>query len=316
MECFDLWRTERPLTRLGRLISLATKAFYELVWSYSYACSFGSLTDADRKLVYHAARQVITSLRGARFGEGGPKITFGESMDDAVARALVDTLCSYDGRLDDDHVCLPVQSGVSPTEDAAVREVLSMIRASHELMSTLGPFAFCPLPRGPELIDFLGMYFPTEQWFFSQMDARTECRPLVKSAAFQWLLNIREALIQEDKGLSAMQLRAATGGLLVLVQDSKVGPKIDRLFQLVADIVCDDKKDFQFNSKFSGQQDDPAFVRKFMLNAIAGIFVDGCAHMPPELRQNSVAFPAHVMPTTVMPAPVQTGRSLSGASIA
>ncbi len=150
------------------------------------------------------------------------------------------------------------------------------------------------------------------------MDARTECRPLVKSAAFQWLLNIREAFIQEEARRSedkyTMQLRAATGGLLVLVQDSKVGPKIDRLFQLVADIVCDDYT--QLNSKFSGQQDYPAFVRKFMLNAIAGIFVDGCAHMPPELRQNSVAFPAHVMPTTVMPAPVQTGRSLSGASIA
>jgi hypothetical protein len=322
-DCFDLWRTDKPLTKLGRLISLATKASYELAWSYSYSCSFGSLTDADRQLVYHAARQVITSLRGTSFGKGGPEITFGESMDDAVARALVDTLCSYDGRLDDDRVCLPVHSGISPKEDAAVREVLSMIRASHEIMSTLGPFAFCPLPSGPELIALLGTYFPTEQWFLSQMAGRTECRPLVKSAAFQWLLNLREALVKEGATLSeesdlrAMQFRVATGGLIVLVQDSKVGPKIDRLFQLVADIVCDAKPHFVFNSKFSGAQDDPATVRNFMLNAIAGIFLDACAHMPPEMRQNSVAYPVHAMPAvSMMPAPVQTARrSLPGSLI-
>ncbi len=314
-ECFDLWKTDSELTKLGKLISFATKAFYELLWSYSYACSLGSLTDADRLMVYSAAKDVIARLRGTSFGVGGPSITFEASMDDAVARALMDTLCSYTGNLDGDDVCLPVQSqsqsGISEKEIAAVREVLSMIRASHELMSTLGPFAFCPMPSGQKLIDFLGVYFPSEEWLFSQMGGKQDCRPLVSSATRQWILNLREA------GVSHMgdtnEFRLTTGWLMLFVQDTRVGPKIDRLFDLVADIVCGTKSHVQFNSKFRGpQQDDPASMRKFMLNAIAGIFLDACAQMPPEMRQNSDPFPAHAMHALVTPAPVQTGRSVSG----
>jgi hypothetical protein len=265
--------------------------------------------------VYSAAKDVIARLRGASFGVGGPSITFEASMDDAVARALMDTLCSSYTELDGGNVCLPVQSqsqpGISENEIAAVREVLSMIRASHELMSTLGPFAFCPMPSGQKLIDFLGVYFPSEQWL-SQMGGKPDCKRLVKSATQQWILNIREA------GVSHMgdtnEFRVATGWLLLLVQDSKVGPKIDGLFDLVADIVCGNKSHFQFIPTVDGpQQDDPASVRRFMLNAIAGIFLDACAQMPSEKRQNSDPFPeAHAMHALIAPAPVQTGRSVPG----
>lgn len=310
-ECFDLWKTDSELTKLGKLISFATKAFYELMWSYSYACRFGSLTETDRQMVYRAAKDVIARLRGASFGVGGPSITFAASMDDAVARALMDTLCSYTGNLDGDNVCLTVQSqsqsGVSEKEIAAVREVLSMVRASHELMSTLGPFAFCPMPSGQKLIDFLGVYFPSEQWLFSKMGGNQDCMPLVKSATQQWIMNVREAGVRQMGDTS--EFRLTTGWLMLLVQDSKVGPKIDRLFDLVAEIVCGNKSHFQFNPKLSGpQQDDPASVRTFMLNAIAGIFLDSCAQMPPEMRQNSDPFPANTMHALIAPAPVQTGR--------
>jgi hypothetical protein len=314
-ECFDLWKTDSELTKLGKLISFATKAFYELMWSYSYACSFGSLTDADQQVVYRAAKDVIARLRGASFGVGGPSITFEASMDDEVARALMDTLCSYTGKLDGGNVCLTVQSysksAISEKEIAAVREVLSMIRASHELMSTLGPFAFCPMPSGQKLIDFLGVYFPSEQWLFSQMGGKQDCTPLVKSATRQWMLNVREAGVRHMGDTN--EFRLATGWLMLLVQDSKVAPKIDGLFDLVADIVCGTKSHFQFSPKLDGaQQDDPASVRRFMLNAIAGIFLDACAQMPPEMRQNSDPFPAHAMHALVTPAPVQTRRSVPG----
>jgi hypothetical protein len=308
-ECFDLWRTDSGLTNLGKLISFATKAFYELIWSYSYACRLRSLTETDQQMVYSAAKDVIARLRGASFGVGGPSITFEASMDDAVARALMDTLCSYT-ELDGDNVCLTVQSQ-SQTEIAAVREVLSMVRASHELMSTLGPFAFCPMPSGQKLIDFLGLYFPSERWLLLKMGGNRDCMPLVESATQQWIMNVREAGVTQMGDTS--EFRLTTGWLMLLVQDSKVGPKIDRLFNLVAEIVCGSKSHFQFNPNLSGpQQDDPASVRTFMLNAIAGIFLDSCAQMPAEMRQNSDPFPEHTMHALIAPAPVQTGRSVSG----
>jgi hypothetical protein len=206
------------------------------------------------------------------------------------------------------------QSGISDKEIAAVREVLSMIRASHELMSTLGPFAFCPMPSGQKLIDFLGVYFPSEGWLFSQMGGNQDCRPLVRSATQQWILNVREAGVTQMGDTN--EFRAATGWLMLLVRDSKVGPKIDGLFDLVANIVCRTKSQFQFNPKLGApQQDDPASVRTFMLNAIAGIFLDACAQMPPEMRQNSDPFPEHAMHALIAPAPVQTGRSVPGSLI-
>ena len=308
-ECYDLWQTSIKMTRLGRIASLAIKALYEII--RSYACDFASLSPADREIVYKWAKQAVAKMKS----EKPAVITFDAALDDAVARALTDTLCASD--LDAASVCVPVQSSraLSPTEDGAVRQVLSLVRLSHEMFAAWGPAIVCPLPSKQQLINALVVHFPSTEWLASEMRSTRECRPLVRSVARQWALDLREHTIigprMSNAGAGeAENFRVATGMLMYLVWDSRFGRKIDGLLELLADIVCDT------TTAFDGTT--PADVRTFMLSTVADILVEGCANLPPlpqEYRQNSDAFPVQALSGTMIPAPVQTVRSILGSSL-
>lgn len=325
MSCVDPWKTSMQTTRLQRFFSLATRAALEL--ARSYTCSFGSLTDSDRELVYRWAYEAIYKIRNAKDMKG--MLTFDASLDADVARALTDTLCSS-GSFSESS-CMqwdPPNKMYDPNRvhiQAGVRQILELIRSIHELLLPLAPRVLCEQKN--DILNAINYFFPSEEWFGRNMQLLNEgCNKSVKSVAQQVLINMREWALsmsnaqltltpsqqgsgvqkynhsreQEQQHMLRHMLRPSTGYVFLMFRDTVL---IDSLFDALASIVCEEMK---------YDPSAPANVRAIMLETITEIFDEGCRGMISR-TQDSVPFPPMGTPGIVATiAPVQATRSVSG----